>query len=90
MPKVSTHTTSGLSSAARAVHNRRNIWVRSGVLMDVEGEDCPRPLGLVIVAIIAALLWSLVAPSLGADGAPQDSMAPAAVGAPSSGQRRGP
>lgn len=63
-------------------HSRWNIGVRSGVLMGVEGEDGPRPLGLVIVAIIAALLWSLVAPKLGADGETQGSIAPSAVAGP--------
>ena len=55
--------------------------MRSGVLRDVEGEDGPRPLGLVIVAIIAALLWSLIAPNLGATGDKQRSNVPAAVAA---------
>lgn len=50
--------------------------------MVVEGEDGPRPLGLVIVAIIAALLWSLVAPNLGADGDQQGSIAPSSVATP--------
>jgi len=43
----------------------------------VEVDPTPRPLGLVIVALIAALLWSVADPSLGADTPQPGETAPA-------------
>jgi len=59
--------------------DRRNIRGHYGVFISVEVDATPRPLGLVIVAIIAAVLWSLVAPNLGADHDGPSSTAPSAV-----------
>jgi hypothetical protein len=59
----------------------RNISARSGVLIGVEVDETPRPLGLVIVAVIAALLWSLVAPNLGTDRDEPSSPDPSAAAA---------